>query len=247
MTYYTGCIAAVPTANKEKFIAHVKAGWPMLRRHGATRLIESWGVDVPRGKVNDLYGAVEAREGETVIFSWIEWPDRASADAGWAAMQDDPTGKAMPPLPFDGSRMIFGGFEPVMTAGSDGGVGYVQGFALAVPEKNRAAYVAMAREAWKDAFEPHGCLGIVEAWGADVPRGTRTDFYRATMAKDGEMPLFSWTAWPDKATCDAAAKAMEAEMAGKEFPEMPFDGKRMMWGGFEPVFDSAAARQETTR
>ena len=73
----------------------------------------------------------------------------------------------------------------------------------------------------------------------DVPHGSRTDFYRATLAKAGEVPMFSWVAWPDKATCDKAAQVMEADMAGKEMSPMPFDGMRMIWGGFEPIFDSA--------
>lgn len=237
MTYFTGSIAAVPTANKEGYIDHVEAAWPLFRKYGATRMVETWGVDVPRGKVNDLWGAVNAREDEAVTFSWIEWPDKAAADAAWQKMQGDPAMMAME-MPFDGSRMIFGGFEPVFEGGTDRGASYFQGFALAVPEKNRAAYVRMAGEAWGEAFQPNGCLGIVEAWGVDVPHGKQTDFYRASKAEDGEVPLFSWVAWPDKATCDAAAKAMEAGMEGQEYPEMPFDGTRMMWGGFEPVFDS---------
>ena len=237
MTYYTGAIAAVPVANKSDYIAHLKAAWPLFRKYGAARMVETWGVDVPRGKVNDLWGAVAAKEDEAVVFSWIEWPDQATADAAWQQMQDDPAGKAMQ-MPFDGSRMIFGGFAPAFVGGTDRGAGYFQGFALAVPEKNRDAYVAMAREAWETGFQPHGCLGIVEAWGVDVPHGKRTDFYRASKAEAGETPIFSWTAWPDRATCDAAGKAMEADMEGQDFPEMPFDGMRMMWGGFAPIFDS---------
>ena len=240
MVYYTGSIAAVPGANKQKYVAHAKAAWGLFKAHGAVRMVECWGVDVPRGKVNDLYGAVDAKEGETVVFSWVEWPDRTTADAAWQDMENDPAMKEMPQMPFDGSRMIFGGFEPIFVEGSDREPGYVQGFAIAVPEKNKAAYVKLAGEAWNDAFKPHGCLGIVEAWGVDVPHGKQTDFYRAARAEDGEVPVFSWTSWPDKATCDAAARAMEADMEGKEFPTMPFDGKRMMWGGFSPIFDTAA-------
>ena len=237
MTYYTGSIGAVPTANKQKYIAHLHEAWPMLQGYGAARMVETWGVDVPRGKVNDLYGAVQAKAEETVIFAWVEWPDKTTADTAWQQMQSDPAMKAME-MPFDGSRMIFGGFAPVLEVGTDRGAGYFQGFALAVPEKNKAAYIKMANEAWEGAFQPNGCLGTVEAWGVDVPRGKQTDFYRASKAEEGEVPLFSWTSWPDKATCDAAAKAMEASMEGQDFPEMPFDGMRMMWGGFEPIFDS---------
>lgn len=237
MTYFTGSIAAVPNANRRDYIDHVTAVWPLFRNHGATRIVETWGVDVPRGKVNDLYGAVHARQDEAVTFSWLEWPDKATADAAWQEIPGDPAMTGMR-MPFDGSRMIFGGFEPVFVGGTDRGAGYFQGFALAVPEKNKAAYVRMAREAWEEAFRPNGGLGIVEAWGVDVPHGRQTDFYRASKAEEGEVPLFSWTAWPDKATCDAASRAMEAGMEGQEFPEMPFDGTRMMWGGFEPLFDS---------
>lgn len=238
MTYFTGSIAAVPTANRQQYVDHLNAVWPLFRSHGAARMVETWGVDVPRGKVNDLYGAVNAKDNETVVFAWIEWPDKAAADAAWQKMQGDPAMAAID-MPFDGSRMIFGGFEPVLAEGTDRGAGYFQGFALAVPEKNKAAYVEMAGGAWRDAFRPNGCLGIVEAWGVDVPHGKQTDFYRAAKAQEGEVPLFSWTAWPDRAACDAAAKAMEAGMEGQEFPEMPFDGMRMMWGGFEPIFDSS--------
>lgn len=238
MSYYTGSVAAVPTANKQAYVAHVKAIWPLFRSYGARRMVESWGVDVAKGKVNDLYGAVKAGEDETVVLAWVEWPDKATADASWQRMQDDPAMKDLPEMPFDGGRMIFGGFEPLLKVGTDEAAGYVQGFVLAVPDRNKDAYAKMAREAWETAFEPNDCAGIVETWGADVPRGKQTDFYRATMAQDDEVPVFSWTAWPDKATCDRASRAMEASMEGQDFPEMPFDGMRMMWGGFEPVFDS---------
>lgn len=242
MAYYTGSLAAVPTANREKFVEHAKAAWPFMQNYGATRMVETWGEDVPRGKVNDLYGAVDAKPEETVVFSWIEWPDRKTADEAWEKMQDDPALKDMPEMPYDGSRMIYGGFEPIFDEGTDRGAGYFQGFALAVPEKNRQAYAAMARQGWEEAFRPKGCIGMVEAWGIDVPHGKQTDFYRATKAEEGEVPVFSWTSWPDKETCVAAAKAMEEGMEGQEFPEMPFDGNRMMWGGFEPVFDSARSQ-----
>lgn len=239
MAYFTGSIAAVPTANKQKYIEHASAAWPLFQDYGATRMVESWGVDVPRGKVTDLYGAVDARDDETVVFSWIEWPDKATADAAWQKMQSDPAMKELPEMPVDGSRMILGGFEPVFKEGTDRGAGYIQGFALAVPEKNKDAYTRMAGEAWEGAFKVNGCHGIVEAWGVDVPRGKQTDFYRASKAEEGEIPVFSWTAWPDRTACDAASRAMAESMEGKEFPEMPFDGMRMMWGGFELVFDSA--------
>ncbi|ASM74484.1 MULTISPECIES: DUF1428 domain-containing protein [Roseobacteraceae] len=238
MTYLTGAVAAVPTANKDKYNDHVTAAWPLFKSYGATRMVENWGADVPKGKVTDFYGAVQAKEDETIVFSWIEWPDKATADASWGKMQDDPAMKDLPEMPFDGSRMVFGGFAPVYEAGTREGAGYYQGFLLAVPEKNKAPYAEMAHEGWK-MFEKGGALGMIENWGEDVPHGKTTDFYRATKAEKGEVPVFSWTAWPDRATCDAAAKAMEAEMSDMDMSDMPFDGMRMMWAGFEPLFDSA--------
>lgn len=239
MTYYTGSIAAVPNTNKQSYIKYARAGWPLFKKYGATRMVESWGVDVPKGKVNDLYGAVNAKDDEAVVYSWISWPSKEMADTAWQKMQDDPETQSMGQMPFDGSRMIYGGFEPILESGAEKTAGYVQGFALAVPEKNKAAYTAMAKDAWENMFKPNGCIGTVEAWGVDVPHGKQTDFYRATKAEAGEVPMFSWVTWPDKAACDTAAKAMEASMEGKEYPDMPFDGMRMMWGGFELIFDSA--------
>jgi uncharacterized protein YbaA (DUF1428 family) len=238
MTYFTGAVAAVPTINKDKYVDHVAAAWPLFRSYGATRMVETWGADVPKGKVTDFYGAVNAKEDEAIVFSWIEWPDKATADASWQKMQDDPAMKAMPEMPFDGSRMIFGGFTPVYEGGTRDEAGYVQGFLLAVPEKNRSPYAEMADEGWK-IFEKSGAIGMVEGWGEDVPRGKVTDFYRATKAEPGEVPMFSWVTWPDRATCDAASKAMEAGMGDMDMSSMPFDGMRMMWAGFDPLFDSA--------
>ncbi|MBI6628869.1 DUF1428 domain-containing protein [Pontibaca salina] len=239
MTYYTGSIAAVPTVNKQKYIDHVVAVWPVFASFGAGRMVETWGVDVPNGKVTDFYGAVQAKDDESIVFSWIAWPDKATTDAAWQKIENSSAMKDLPEMPFDGRRMIFGGFSPVYERGSSSGVGYYQGFTLAVPEKNKSAYIEMADQGWQ-MFKKHGALEMVEAWGEDVPHGKQTDFYRATKAQTGEIPVFSWIAWPDRASCDAAAKAMEAEMADFDMSKMPFDGMRMIWAGFEPVFDSKA-------
>lgn len=240
MTYYTGMVAAVPTANRQTYTDHATASWPLFRKHGATRMTETWGVDTPAGKVTDFQRAVAAKDDESVVFTWIEWPDRKTADAAWQNMQSDPDMAAMAEMPFDGSRMIFGGFEPVVAQGEVAGAGYYQGFLLAVPEKNREAFIEMANDGWK-MFEDLGALGLAENWGVDVPHGKQTDLYRATRAEDGEIVCFSWIAWPDRKTCDEAGRKMEADMEGQEMPEMPFDAMRMMWGGFETIFDSAKA------
>lgn len=120
MAYIDGFVIAVPTANKQKFIKHAQDGDSMFIEMGATRILECWGDDVPVGKTTDFRMAVKARDDESIVFSWIEWPDKATRDAGMAKMMDpnnsDPRmDPEKNPMPFDGSRMIFGGFTPVVT------------------------------------------------------------------------------------------------------------------------------------
>ena len=122
MSYIDGFVIAVPTANKQKFIDHATTGDPVFLECGATRVLECWGDDVPAGKQTDFRRAVQAREDETVVFAWIEWPDKATRDAGMKKMMDPPMDPRMDPaknpMPFDGARMIFGGFEPVLELGA---------------------------------------------------------------------------------------------------------------------------------
>jgi len=112
---------------------------------------------------------------------------------------------------------------------------YIQGFLVPVPTKNKDAYQKLAKKS-APIFKEYGALKIVEAWGDSVPDGKVTDFKRAVKAKDEETVVFSWIEWPDKETYEAAAKAMESDPRWKDMPEMPFDGKRMMWAGFDPIF-----------
>jgi uncharacterized protein YbaA (DUF1428 family) len=116
MAYVDGFVIAVPTANREKFIEHAKKGDVVFLEYGATRILESWGDDVPEGKQTDFRKAVQAKDDETVVFSWVEWPDKATRDAAMKKIMDDP--RMTPennPMPFDGKRLIFGGFSPVVT------------------------------------------------------------------------------------------------------------------------------------
>ena len=120
MSYIDGFVIAVPTANKEKFIQHANDGDSVFVEHGATRILECWGDDVQNGKQTDFRRAVNAKDDETVVFSWIEWPDKATRDAGMEkAMKDPRLSQQSNPMPFDGMRMIFGGFAPVVELGSD--------------------------------------------------------------------------------------------------------------------------------
>lgn len=116
---------------------------------------------------------------------------------------------------------------------------YVQGFLVAVPTRNEDAYRDMAAKS-APIFKDYGAIRIVECWGDAVPDGKVTDFKRAVKAKDDETVVFACIEWPDKATYEDAATRMETDERWKEMPEMPFDGKRMMWGGFRPIFESEA-------
>ena len=112
MSYIDGFVAAVPTANKQAFIDHARAVDALFVEFGATWVMEGWGDDVTHGTTTDFYRATQATEDETVVFSWIEWPDKPTRDAAFARMMTDERMTAMP-MPFDGKRMIMGGFEPV--------------------------------------------------------------------------------------------------------------------------------------
>jgi uncharacterized protein YbaA (DUF1428 family) len=111
MTYIDGFVAAVPRANKEQYITHAHAAAELAKQWGATRVVENWGDDVPPGKVTDFQRAVQAKDDEVIVFSWIEYPDKATRDAVMKKMMEDPATRNVPDMPFDGKRMIFGGFS----------------------------------------------------------------------------------------------------------------------------------------
>lgn len=117
MAYIDGFVLAVPTASKDKFIAHANQGNSVFIEQGATRAWECWGDDVPDGKLTSFPLAVKREADESVIFSWIEWPSRAARDAGMAKVMADPAMQPdANPMPFDGKRVVFGGFQAVVEA-----------------------------------------------------------------------------------------------------------------------------------
>lgn len=120
MTYIDGFVIAVPTVNRQKFIDHANLGDSVFMEMGAVRILECWGDEVPDGKLTDFRRAVQANADESVVFSWVEWPDKATRDAAMAGMEermksDDRMNPEKNPMPFDGARMIYGGFTPVVT------------------------------------------------------------------------------------------------------------------------------------
>jgi uncharacterized protein YbaA (DUF1428 family) len=119
MSYIDGFVIAVPTANKQQFIEHANVFDKLFIDLGALRILECWGDDVPDGKLTDFRRAVQATADETVVFSWVEWPDKPTRDAAMGRMeqlskQDDRYNMEKNPMPFDGKRMIYGGFAPVV-------------------------------------------------------------------------------------------------------------------------------------
>lgn len=114
MTYFSGFLLAVPAANKEKYRQMAHAGWEVFKDCGAVAMRENWGIDVPDGKVTSFPMAVKKKDDEVVVFSWIEWPDKATADAAWEPMMKDPRMDALREMPFDGMRMMWGGFEELV-------------------------------------------------------------------------------------------------------------------------------------
>jgi uncharacterized protein YbaA (DUF1428 family) len=235
MAYIDGFVVAVPTADKQGFLDHAKAVDKFFIDCGATRVVEGWADDIPDGKVTDFKRAVQATAEESVVFSWIEWPDKATRDAAMTAMTDNAEMMAQP-MPFDGKRMIYGGFAPVVDVSGGGDLGYIDGFVTPVSPGKRDAYIAL-ENVMAPKFLSAGALRFAEHWGDDVPDGKVTDFKRSVQATDDEVPVFAWVEWPDKATRDAGWGTIMADPDMPSDPAaMPFDGKRMIYGGFAPVF-----------
>lgn len=114
--YVSGFLLAVPEGNKEAYRKISETFWDIAKDYGALSQVECWEVDVPDGKTTDFRRAVKAEAGEKIVFSWMTWPDKATADTNQEKMMSDPRMAEMGPetMPFDGQRMIFGGFEPIV-------------------------------------------------------------------------------------------------------------------------------------
>ena len=238
MTYYEGFIVPVPEANREAYRKSAAAFAPILKEFGVKRHVEAWDSDVAQGKVTDFRMAVDAKPDEKVVFSWFEYPDKATRDAANEKMRNDERMTEMGAnMPFDGKRMIYGGFKPIVEEGSERG-GYTDGFVVPVPEGKKDAYRELASKMAK-VFREHGANRVVEAIADDVQHGKVTDFYRAVKAEDGETIVFSFVEWPDKKVRDDAWAKIMADESLKPEGDMPFSGQRMFWGGFEPILDTA--------
>lgn len=240
MTYFEGFIIPVPTTNKDEFRKHAAEFADVVREFGCERQVEAWSNDVPHGTVTDFYRAVDAKNDESVVFSWLEYPSRAARDAANEKLRSDdrmkPLGETMP---FDGKRLVIGGFEAIVESGEGPG-SYISGFIVPVPREKKDAYREMTgRQA--AIFREHGALRLVQAWGDDVPEGTVTDFRRAVKAEPNETVVFAFLEWTSKQASDEAWDKIMKDERMQPSGEMPADGKRMFWGGFEKILDTADA------
>ena len=115
MNYVDGFVCAVPTANRDAYQTHAAKAAPLFKEFGALSVVESWGDDVPEGKVTSFPLAVLRKDDETVVFSWITWPSKQVRDEAWKKVMADP--RMSPennPMPFDGKRLIYGGFQTIV-------------------------------------------------------------------------------------------------------------------------------------
>lgn len=238
MNYVEGFVAAVPAGNKEAYLKHATAAATLFKEFGASRIVEAWGDDVPDGEVTDFKRAVKAEPGEIVVFSWHEYPSKEAAEETYRKAMSDPRMEEIGSgMPFDGKRMIYGGFTTIATKQEGEGMAYVDGSLLAVPAANREAYRDLAQKMMAVIME-HGATRIIDAWGDDVPDGKVTDYKGAVKAEEGEKVVFSWIEWPSKAARDEGWRKVIADR--RMYPDpaaMPYDGRRQVHGGFTPILD----------
>jgi uncharacterized protein YbaA (DUF1428 family) len=115
MTYVDGFVAAVPTANRDAYRRHAQVAASVFKEHGALSVVECWGSDVREGEVTSFSKAVKRKDDETVVFAWITWASRSARDEGMKKAGEDSRLQNID-MPFDGQRMILGGFDVILEA-----------------------------------------------------------------------------------------------------------------------------------
>jgi len=236
MTYIAGFLVAVPAENKNAYFDLARNAAPLFEEFGARRMVEAWGDEVPEGKVTDYQRAVDLKPGEVVVYSWHEYASGADAATANEKMMSDPRMEAYgEQMPFDGQRMVYGGFEVILEEGEGGKPGYVDGAVIPVKTARKADYLAYA-EGLVPLFRELGALRQVDAWGDQVPDGQVTDFKRAVKAGPDETVLFSFIEWPSKSVRDAAWPKVFADPRTR-LDNPPHDESRRIYGGFVPEFD----------
>ncbi|MEO5760664.1 MAG: DUF1428 domain-containing protein [Mesorhizobium sp.] len=237
MSYIAGFVAAVPAANKDAYREHVANAASVLKEFGTTRMVEAWGDDVPVGKITDFKGAVKAKPDEVITFAWHEYADKAAADAAYQTMMSDPRmAEIVASMPFDGQRMIIGGFTPFIDLSTSGETTYIDGSLVPVPAANKQAYLAIAAKQ-AAVIKEHGATRVVEAWGDDVSDGEITDYRSAVKATGDEVVVYALVEWPSKQVRDDAWKKVIADPR-MYADTMSYDNQRRVHGGFVTILDA---------
>ncbi len=240
MTYVQGFVTPIRTAGRAEFTDHARRAAVIVRDLGAARVADAWG-DVPADEPDRFAPLVKLRDGETAGFGFMEFRDKAAGDAFGKRIGSDPRLAGLGAPPFDGKRMIFGGFRVILTAGEARATGYVDGFVLPVPAAKEAGYLRHVAAAAAMLLD-HGATRYVAAWEDDVPSGTVTDFRSGVSATPEEIVVFSWCEWPDAATRHAGMTATMADpRMGEMWDTMPFDPERVVYGGFVMINDEGEA------
>lgn len=239
MAYIQGFLIPVPVSNKAAYRKMAEESAPIFTDHGAQRIVECWGDEVPSGEITDMYRAVAAEDGEQVVFSWIDWETQQAFEKAHANIAEDERMQDPPEqMPFDGMRMIYTGFELLGEIGERGKAGYVQGYVAPVPQDKRDAFADMCatmREVAIDCGALHAADGLADG----IADGKVTDFKSAVKAKKGEAVAFGLVEWPSKAAFEQGSAKMRTDqrMPGPD-ADMPLDGKRLIFGGFEVMLDT---------
>jgi uncharacterized protein YbaA (DUF1428 family) len=240
MSYIEGFVVAVPEKNKDAYVKLAHEHAPMFKEFGVSRMVETWGDDVPDGKVTDFRRAVKAEPGEAIVFSWFEFPSKQIRDAANEKMSSDPR---MQPngdgAPFDGMRMIWAGFETLLDERLPGSKpGYVDGSLLPVRTDKKDLYRSMSREQ-AAVLREHGATRVIAGWGDNVPEGKVTDYQGAVKLRDGETVVYSWIEWPSKEVRDAGWEKVYADpRMHPPAEQVPQDESRRVHGGFTPIVDA---------
>ena len=167
MTYFEGFVAAVPEANKDTYRKHAADAAPIFLDIGVKRHFEAWDSDVPEGKVTDFRKAVNAKPDEKVVFAWFEYPDKATRDAANEKMRSDPRMKEMgETMPFDGKRMIMGGFDAIVEEGRTAPIPTASSCGAGGQDRRLSR---LARKMAK-VFRQHGATAWSRRWATSAER-----------------------------------------------------------------------------
>lgn len=239
MTYFQGFLIPVPSDKKAAYEKMARDAVPLFTDYGARRIVECWERDVPDGETTDMFRAVKAEDTEKLVFSWIDWESRTACESAHEQMMSDERMQDPPAdMPFDGMRMTYAGFDILGTTGAKGLSAYVQGYIAPVPRDKRSAFAEMC-ETMRTVAVDCGALRAVDGWADQIDDGKVTDFKQAVKAGSDEAVAFGYVEWPSKQAFDRGSEKMRADQRmPSPGSEMPLDGKRLIYGGFEVILDT---------